>query len=101
MVRPAVPRVEEGGPRIPSWAPLWGASTGKGAGRLTLKQNLMKISCFQLERVFTWSLEAAEGDCDPRHTLDFRLSVLGTPKLPYGRKAWQPPWGRKGGKEGG
>lgn len=49
--------------------------------------------------MFTWSLEAAEGDCDPRHTLDFRPSVLGTQKGPCGRKAWQPPWGRKGGKE--
>lgn len=100
VVRLAVLRVEEGGPGIPSWAPPW------GAGRLTLKQNLMKISCFQLECVFTWSLEAAEGDCDPRHTLDFRLSVLGThkgpPSCPMGEGPGSPHGeGREGRREVG
>lgn len=48
VVRPAVLWTEEAGPRIPSWTVPWGASIGKGAGRVTLKQSWMKISIFSL-----------------------------------------------------
>lgn len=40
VVRPAILSTGEGGPRISSWILPCGASVGKEAGRLTLKQSL-------------------------------------------------------------